>query len=197
MLRFFQRILRKREICFHEDDYCRQQFLPKEAAAYANAELKKIEEFANAHRAPGGIGWTDIYVRKEAPVELRSLKIQKASLATAISSFLPPFDTVYTGDGNPSRWQRCERAAAWGKSSRCALFADWDDGGVVNIWMEFFEQDEESIIAATRAAIAVGKLHPLIYVDWAWGYVCEVSDEQAFASMLRTKLKTIAERNVI
>jgi hypothetical protein len=32
-----------------------------------------------------------------------------------------------------------------------------------------------------------------VYVDWAWGYTCDASEEEAFASMLRTKLQTIAE----
>jgi hypothetical protein len=50
----------KREIYFHEDDYCQQQLLPREASAYARAEVQKIGEFAESHRVPGGRGWTDI-----------------------------------------------------------------------------------------------------------------------------------------
>jgi hypothetical protein len=40
---------------------------------------------------------------------------------------------------------------------------------------------------------ALGRLHPLVYADWAWGYTCDASDDDSFASMLRKKLKTIAD----
>jgi hypothetical protein len=53
--------------------------------------------------------------------------------------------------------------------------------------------DEASIRAASRAVAALSAFHPLVYVDWAWGYRCQASDENAFASLLRNKLKTIAE----
>jgi hypothetical protein len=35
-----------REIYFHEDDYCQQELLPREAAGYAETELKKAGDFA-------------------------------------------------------------------------------------------------------------------------------------------------------
>jgi hypothetical protein len=183
---------RQREIYFHEDDYCQRQILPRGAAAYADAEVKKIGEFADAHRAPDGLGWTDIYVREEAPMELRVLKVKKELFADIVSPFLPPFDVVYTGYS--SHREQCKRTAAWGTSEQCALFADWDDEGIVaNVWAEFFEQDDASILAATRAVAALGKIHPLVYVDWAWRYTCDASEQDAFASMLRTKLKRIAD----
>lgn len=192
MLRFFQNKSRPREIYFHEDDYCQQQLLPRGATAHAEAEVKKIGEFADTHRASDGLGWTDIYVRENAPVELRTLKIKKELFANIVSSFLPVFDVVYTGYS--SHREQCKRTAAWGRSERCALLADWDDDGViVNAWAEFFEQDDASVSAAAEAIAALGKLHPLVYVDWAWGYTCDASEKDAFASMLRTKLKTIAD----
>jgi hypothetical protein len=185
-------MLGRREIYFHEDDYCQQQLLPRGAGAYAEAEIKRIGEFANAHRAPGGTGWTDIYVRQEAPVELRTLGIDRALFAQTAAPFLPPFDVVYTGYS--SHREECKKTAAWGRSQGCALLADWDEEGIIaNVWAEFFEQEEASIVAGTRALAALGKLHPLVYVDWAWGYTCDASDEDLFASMLRKKLKTIDE----
>ena len=182
----------QREIYFHEDDYCQQQLLPREAAAHAEAEAKKIGEFADAHRAPGGLGWTDIYIREEAPVELGALRIQKELFAETVAPFLPPFDVVYTGYS--SYREPCTKTAAWGSSAQCALIADWDEQGIIaNAWAEFFDPEEASIIAATGAVAALGRLHPLVYVDWAWGYTCDASDEDSFAAMLRKKLKTIAQ----
>jgi hypothetical protein len=193
MLRFFRPAPRPREIYFHEDDYCQQQLLPAEAIEHVEKELKNVREFAAGHRAPGGIGWTDIYVRKDAPVELRVLKITRQQFGEIVSAILPPFDIVYTGYS--SHRGRCNATAAWGTSTRCAIFIDWDDADIVtNCWTEFSAQDEPSILRASQAIAALGKAHPLVYVDWAWDYVCEASNDEAFAALLREKLKTIAER---
>lgn len=71
-------MLPNREIYFHEDDYCQQQLLPGETAEYVELELGRINDFAQPHRAPGRFGWTDIYVRQEAPVALSAIQISKA-----------------------------------------------------------------------------------------------------------------------
>lgn len=192
MFRFLQRKFRSRKIYFHEDDYCQQQLLPREATAHVVAEVKKIGEFADAHRVPGGPGWTDMYVRQEAPAEIRTLKMKREDLAAVVLPFLPAFDVVYTGYS--SYREQCKKTAAWGRSQQCALFADWDDDGIVaNVWAELFDRDEDSIRAASKAVSVLGRVHPLVYVDWAWGYTCDASEEETFASMLRTKLQTIAE----
>ena len=192
MFRFLQRKSRSGEIYFHEDDYCQQQLLPREATAHAVAEVKKIGEFADAHRVPGGLGWTDMYLRQEAPAEIRTLKMKNEDFAAVVSPFLPAFDVVYTGYS--SHREQCKKTAAWGKSQECALFADWDDDGTIaNVWAKFFDRDEDSIRAASQAVGALGRVHPLVYVDWAWGYTCDASEEETFTSMLRTKLQTIAE----
>ncbi len=153
----------KREIFFHEDDYCQQQLLPREAAGYSEAELKAIDDFANSHRAPGGMAWTAIYMRKSAPVEFNALKLLKEDFAAIVAKYLPAYDVVYTGYS--SHRELCKRTSAWGTSPQCAVFADWhDDGMVANVWTEFFDRSD---------------------------YVCE-AQEETFASMLRSKLESIA-----
>src|SRR5262249_159334 len=100
---------------------------------------------------------------------------------------------VYTGFG--SHRQSCDTVKALGTSLECALFAEWNEAGVVtHAWASFFARDNDSIQRATKAIGAIGRFDPLIYVDWPWGYVCEASDEQKFASLLRAKLDTIASR---
>jgi hypothetical protein len=188
-----QSALAKREIYFHEDDYCQQELLPREASEFAEAEVKRIAEFADAHRAPGGAGWTDVYVRQRPPVTFRALGMSKDDLEAVVSTHLPPFDLVYTGYG--SYRERCRKAAAWGTSQQNAIFADWDEEGTIaNVWTQFFESDEKSLIAASKAVAAIGMLHSLVYVDWAWGYTCEVVNDESLASPLRSKLADIAER---
>ena len=183
----------KREIYYHEDDYCQQELLPREALAFVESEIKKSDEFAAAHLASGGIGWTDVYVRQDPPATFRALKITREDFHAAISSHLPPFDQVYTGYSTYR--DRCKKAAAWGTSQQNAIFVDWDDEGIINnVWAQFFDSDQKSISAASKAIAALGMLHSLIYVDWAWSFVCEIFNEEAFASRLRSKLSDIAER---
>jgi hypothetical protein len=183
----------KREIYFHEDDYCQQELLPRDALAYAEAEVKKIAEFADAHRAPDDAGWTDMYVRPKPPVTFHSLRINKEDFDAIISPHLHPFDLVYTGYS--SYRERCRKAAAWGTDQHNAIFANWDDEGIItNVWTRFFESDEKSLLAAGNAVVALGMVHSLIFIDWAWGYTCEIINGEAFASHLRAKLADIAER---
>jgi hypothetical protein len=193
MSNILQSAFAKREIYFHEDDYCQQELLPREALSFAEAQVKQIAEFGNAHLAPDGIGWTDIYMRKEPPVGFRRLGMKKEEFESAVSSHLPPFDLVYTGYN--SYRERCRKAAAWGMAESNALFADWDDDGIIkNVWAQFFDPDEKSLLAASKAVVALGMFHSIIYVDWAWGYTCEIINEEAFVSPLRNKLTDIAER---
>jgi hypothetical protein len=183
----------KREIYFHEDDYCQQELLPREALAFVESEIKNSDDFAAGHLAAGGIGWTDVYVRQDPPVTFSALRMTREDFDVAISPHLPPFDQVYTGYS--SYRERCKKAAAWGTSQQNAIFVDWDDEGIIkNVWTQFFESDEKSILAASKSIAALGMLHSLMYVDWAWSFACEIFNEEAFASRLRSKLADIAER---
>lgn len=176
-----------RELYFHEDDYCQQQLLPMESATFVEAELKKIHQFSDAHF--DGAGWTDMYVRENSPVELCTRKINKEEFASIVSLSFPPFDAVFTGYS--SYREPCERTAGWGISNECALFANWDDNGIIqNIWTSFFEDINESIAAATGVIAALGTRYSLLYVDWAWGYVCAAQDTATFASRLRSKFES-------
>lgn len=180
----------KRIIYFHEDDYCQQQLLPRGALAFTEAELKKSDDFAAKHLAPDGQGWTDMYIRQEAPAELVALNISKEAFISIISTIAPPFDEVY--EGYLGHGRKYPRTAAWGNSQDCALFAEWNiEGIIVSVWTSFFERDENENLAATNVVAALGDKYPLIYVDWAWSYICEASDRNAFSSRLRTKLETI------
>ena len=191
MLNILQSIFAKREIYFHEDDYCQQELLPREAFAFAEAELKKIGEFANRHRDPEGAGWTGLYVRPKPPVSFRAVGMTKESFDTIVTPHLPPFDLVYTGYG--SYRERCRKAAAWGTSPQNSIFADWNEDDIIaNVWTQFFESNEKSISTASRAVAALGRIHSLIYVDWGWSFACEIVNEAAFAARLQDKLRDIA-----
>lgn len=53
-----------REIFLEEDEYGEIEVLPAAMADWCAGEFRKIAAFADAHQAPGGVGWTDIYLRR-------------------------------------------------------------------------------------------------------------------------------------
>lgn len=193
MFRFLGQQQRRRAIFFHEDAYCQQQLLPAAAIEFVKAELNKLAEFADAHRAPDGVGWTDMYVRAECPIELHTLRIRAEHFREVVSPILAPFEDVYTGYGGCR--DLCSHTGAWGNSDKSLLFADWNvDGIISNVWSSFFDGQESSVLAVSKAVAALARVHPLVYVDWEWHYVCQPTDEIEFGKLLRAKLHEIDRR---
>ena len=181
-----------RKIYFHEDDYCQQQFLPIENQEWVNNELNNIEEFSDKHKSKSGFGWNEIDVRKDPTISLTDIKITVEEVSTALTHIMPFYDLVFTGYGTYR--EKCENTSAWGLNPNCAVFLDWDEKHIVtNIWTNFFDIEDNSIIPASEVAEALGKLRPLFFVDWAWGYSCELNDPKEFANQLRAKLKSLRE----
>jgi hypothetical protein len=193
MFRFLRQRQRRRTAFFHEDDFCQQQLLPAAAVDFVKAELSTLAEFADAHRTPDGVGWTDMYLRADCPIELRTLQIRPEQFREVVSPILAPFEVVYTGYGG--RRDLCSHTGAWGNSDRSILFADWDVEGIIsNVWSSFFDAQDASVLAVSKAVGALARVHPIVYVDWAWGYVCDPVDEIAFGSLLYAKLHEIDRR---
>jgi hypothetical protein len=74
---------------FHEDDHCQRELLPIASWDYCASELTRINEFSEAHRA--AIGWAKVYIRGEAPVRLRDLKLTAAAIESIVGSHLPRY----------------------------------------------------------------------------------------------------------
>lgn len=181
-----------REVFFHEDDYCQQELLPAAALDWCSRELGEIDRFSEAHRAADGAGWTDLYVRPNAPAELLALRITREEVAAALGPLLPEFDRVLTGYS--SFREECRNSSAWGTGEGCEFFASWNAEGFVSaIWTNLFDSRAESLAKAASAVEALGTLRPLIYVDWAWGYTARTAAD-VFVPPLRTKTEDIARR---
>jgi hypothetical protein len=192
VLRLFRKRPRPREIYFHEDDYCQQQILPASENSSATEELAKISDFSREHRAPGGVGWTDIYVRDGTGPGFSALRMTLQQFEAAIQEFLPRFDTVHTGYS--SYRQECKLTGAWGTSDSCCVFADWSQSAIIqNVWTSFFDDSEDSISRSASAVSALASHSPLVYIDWAWDYTVDPGNEEVFIRLLKDKLEAIAE----
>jgi hypothetical protein len=191
MFKLFKKKPTGRAIYFHEDDFCQQQLLPARALEHVRSELRKINEFSEAHRSPDGLSWSDVYVRDES-AELNTLKLTRGQFVEAVSN-LPAFDTVYTGYSTHKK--ACKSTCAFGFDPQCSLIADWDDAEIIkSIWAQLFSQDSQHIEGIAKSVKALGAVEPLIYVDWAWGYVCDSQNEGEFITLLTDKLKQIQSR---
>ena len=168
-------------VWFHEDDYCQIELLPRVAEAFARHEAEAIRVFADAHRAPGGVGWTDLYRQKQPPASMYNLHIALDSLGECIPRTLRPFDRVVTGYGSyPSS---TERTAAWGRDRIGLIFADFDEVGVVrNVWFDHFGAPFVEDVRAFLSACAAR--WDVILADWAWTQIVDLRDSAAVDAYL-------------
>ncbi len=67
-----------REAYFHEDDYCQTELLPIANHKHCRDQLREIESFSAQHETE--FGWTDMYVRSDAPQTLAETRIARVEL---------------------------------------------------------------------------------------------------------------------
>src|SRR5689334_6677593 len=123
-----------KEIYFHEDDYCQIEILPISNWRHCAEQMGEIETFSEAHKAPGGVGWTEMYMRPDNPVSLSQAKLSLDSFKRALSSKTEEFGPVYTGYS--SYRERSNNTVAFSPSPDVVLFADHNDESIIeHIWL--------------------------------------------------------------
>ena len=167
----------KRTRYFHEDDHCQRELLPITSWDYCASELRKIGEFAAAHRAP--IGWTKMYSRGEGPVRLRDLGLTAPAIESIVGSRLPRYDEVLTGYS--THRERSPRTRAFGTDGGPALYIDLDDDGFVGYaWLDAALTDASVADWMPAPMATLPKADELLFVDWAWGHLQPVADVEAW-----------------
>lgn len=136
-------------------------------ADWCAREIAKIADFAARHEAPGGAGWTDIYIRPPAPASLAGLVIPLAQAAEAIGSHLPRFDEVVSGSfASPTA---IRGALGYGPSSAAAVVLIGDNASRHTRSMTLILRAGRADAAAVLAALAgIPSPEPLMVVDWHW-----------------------------
>jgi hypothetical protein len=164
-----------RAVYFHEDDFCQIEVLPAENSAYCARELDQIAEFSAQHRAPDGVGWTDVYPRGEAQKKLADLLLSADRASGALAEHLPEFDRVETGYG--SHVEQCRGIRAFGFDRGCVVFmSETETRYVRDIWLGLDGPDESATAALVAALGKLSGLAPLILVDWGWERVIALGD---------------------
>lgn len=152
-----------RQLLIEEDEFGQIEVLPASAADWCAQQIREIAAFSARHEVPGGVGWTDMYVRQPAPVRIAGLAIPLASAVEAIGRVLPHFDEVRTW----SSPQPIPGARAFGPSSRTGIVLTGDKAGQSLKSIEIFLWADRPDAAAVFAALAsLPSPEPLIVVDW-------------------------------
>lgn len=170
-------------IFFHEDDHSQIELLPKQNKKFCVAQIDSIE----ANQAPSkkhSASRTDD--KTYAPVELKSLKLSFKELDSDLSSKLNKFDKVFTGYGKTS--VECASVYAYGSEKNGIIFVECSNNGTVSsIWFS------DSLLVLPN----IFRKRNLIFVDWAWLFICDVEDDESYANYVNDKNEVMKNRSKV
>ncbi len=171
-----------REGYFHEDDYCQVEVLPASARTYCLVEMGRIDEFAKAHW--DGTGFTDMYIRRQAPVSLVSLGTTLAEWESAIGPLVPRFTQVLTGYS--SYRESCPSVVGWGLSDGQAVFASVGEAKAVGpVWLSLNGVTAERVGLWARLLRSLPRAPELLIADWSASQVVVLADVPALEAYLQ------------
>jgi hypothetical protein len=164
---------------FHEDDYCQQEFLPLSSWDHCASQVMDIDAFSEAHRTEHG--WTDLYIRSDAPHSVEELDIAASDIGAAVQSVLPPFAKVTTGYS--SHVEDCPRVQAFGFEHGLTLFIEVGTRGCVStLWLDPWGLAATEIDGVVGVLGALPRCSDLLFVDWACSRLFKASDRQAWVT---------------
>ena len=168
-----------REAYFHEDDYRQIEVLPLDNFGYCQQEIGEIEKSSAENF--DGYGFKDIYVREENPSHLGAMNIRVSEIEEALEKILPKFDVVYTGYS--SYKEKCKGLNAFGRDQGERIFFEHNEGIVTSIWVS----------DPFNELIDLPHSEKLLFVDWAWGFVCPLKEKEHFIEYIKDRDTQIEE----
>lgn len=91
------------DLFVHEDDWGMVSLVPAENRADRTAVVEIARAHGEAHRAPDGAGWTDIYFAPPPPTEITARKITLEALGAVLDTRWSPVARLVTGYGSSYR----------------------------------------------------------------------------------------------
>ena len=158
---------------FHEDDWGQLDLEPRENLIDRRRMMGEANAFSDAHRAPGGIGWTDIYIIPEAPQSLAIRGITVDALAATwhrVARVTSGYSSM-TWDVRNGFAFRPPSREHWG-----TLYGARNDADIVTDLMFTHVTRAE-----TDQLRMLGRDFDLILVDMRQGEVVDLRDEAAIA----------------
>ena len=172
------------EFHFHEDQPGQIAILPFENWDHCQREFIAIDEHAERHLAPGGVGWTKMYTPLPTPVPLDSLQITEEQFCEWLAPHGRRFDRVVDPIfGGEVPGIRC---VGFGPSSYRGIIAERrdEDAYIPSIWCSLtgFPTDENRELAALLTALS--RDHHLMLVDWLEGVAVDLRSPAAIERYL-------------
>jgi hypothetical protein len=156
---------------------------PSRWAEWCAGEFARIADFSARHERPHNTGWTDIYVRQPAPLQIAALKIPLEPAVAALRLHLPQFEAVLTGNFDAP--QPAARAQAFGRSPLAAILIMADETSQHIEWFELILRGRGHDAAALFPALAaVPAPEPLMVVDWTRARSVRVASASEVATYL-------------
>jgi hypothetical protein len=157
----------------HEDEWGMIELLPRENYAERQQMVQAASEHSEAHRAPDGVGWTDMFVAPAAEVSIDLRGIQLSALATALGPGWQRAPSVSSGYGTMR--EEAVNAYAFRGPHDCTFY------GTIS-------GDRVTSLCVTRCDVAIsaelhrlGTTYQLILCDLWTDVVVDLADHVAVA----------------
>lgn len=174
-----------RRVYFHEDDFCQIELVPAENWKHCATEMGNVATFSEAHEAPGGVGWTDVYPRVAEPVSLVQAALNLNEVDDLLAAHLERFDTVETGYS--SHVEECKHIVAFGFDASCVIYFSERDGIVDHIWLGLDGPPSSQQDKLISAFASLNQRVSLILADWGWEALIRLSDQDSLKAYLGSR----------
>ena len=166
----------KGTIFYHEDDFCQIEIIPKENLSDLLKQADNIADFTAEK------GYSDIYVREENKVSLKSREIEKTELEKLLTELGTEKHTeVITGYGSDYRI-KSENTIGFGKEYS-AVYFDFEYDKVKNIWItNLFGLNHEKVVDVLSK---IGEKWNLVLMDWNSSELIDLSNKEMINKYLK------------
>ena len=166
----------KGTIFYHEDDFCQIEIVPRENLSELIKEADNISDFTSEN------GYSDIYVREENKVSLKTKKISKSELESLLAKLGTEKHTeIITGYGSDYR-VKSENTIGFGKDYS-AVYFDFENDIVKNIWItNLYGLNHENVI---NTLLEIGEKWNLIMMDWNSSELIDLSNKKMIEKYLK------------
>ena len=158
----------------HEDDWGRVSLEPEENRVDRTRVASEVHAFGEAHRAPNGIGWTDMMIVPPPPIDIAVRRITLAALRAALGPAAFACTEVTTG------YSTHVEHVTNGFAFRCSTEPYWDvvygcakDGLVTQINLT------HGTAAIADLLHRLGTAHRLILCDLSSDGILDLADRGA------------------
>ena len=166
----------KGTIFYHEDDFCQIEIVPKENLSDLLKQADNIADFSAEN------GYSDIYVREENKVSLKSREIDKTELEKLLTELGTEKHTeVITGYGSDYR-VKSENTIGFGKEYS-AVYFDFENDKVKNIWItNLFGLNNDKVVDVLSK---IGEKWNLVLMDWNSSELIDLSNKEMINKYLK------------